>query len=79
MLNELLRIERYIKQTVNSGEELPMNMYSPMKVMVSEKIIECITSKSRSTRSAAIRLSKSWSEIDEKHQRRVLNIMSRRV
>ena len=79
MINELLRIEKYIRQTADSGEEIPQIMYAPFKLMVSEKIVECVTSRDKATRSAAIRLSKAWSEIDERHQKRVLNIMSRKV
>lgn len=75
-LIDLMKLERYIMDTKDSGEEIDSSIEIPLKEMLINSIIETMHSNNSETRSMAHRVSRLFLACDADHKRRVLQKMS---
>lgn len=77
MIEQILRIERHIEKTRDSGKVLDNSvMFNTLKTYLTQQLSMAILGKDLNARKAAIRVSKKFTDADIDHQSRVLNRMS---
>jgi hypothetical protein len=78
-LREIQRIEKHIADTKISGKEVDETTFGVLKKFLTDRLIECIGSKDRAVRTAAVRASGLFTSLKIEHQSRVLFAMSSKM
>lgn len=75
-LKEIDRIASKIRATEKSGSEINESLFSALDKILTQRMLDGISSRDSKLRRAAIAISSKYQALDEKHKRRLLNSMS---
>lgn len=78
-LKTIETIESHIENTRFAGEMVDETTFGILKKFLTDQLIECIGSPSRSLRRAAVRVSVQFTSITKEHQKRVIHAMSSKM